>query len=974
MSQQLSRPWCLPILAALGLVGGIAVLAGCNAEAGPVTAASSEFRPAGDGEEAAPATSDAGDPGAPASDVQRLPRNIAAADDSTEPAAGSPPTATAPNGDVATLVAFIDKLAKQRPQGATEEEQLADFINMQNARLDAAKKVLTLNPDQKTKELVLGAAMEILTIYNRFGVPGAAAQRLSLAKILVKDKDPEIARLGRILIFDSNISQIARQPISDGKEIIAQVEELLAAEKDEVNERILQLAAQASDLLRQQGLKEDAVKILKMIADAARKDPNLAEQAEQVETHAKIVEADITGTLLVNVLTGEPDSEAKLVEGVKALLAAVKPGALVFKEVQEVAYRMEVTGHNDASTQILDELEAAFKDVSDEKLAEAVKITLANARTRLGLIGQPFVVEGLLIDGQPFDWSAYAGKVVLVDFWATWCTPCIEEMPNIRKNYESFKEAGFEVVGVNLDGDIAAVKEFLSFNELPWTSVTSQEVLDGKADPEPGAFGKLPMAEKNGVDGIPFLVLVGKDGKVDSLHVRGTRLKTRLTQLLGEPAAKPVEVPSDPTKPAAETPAEKPAEQPAEDKPAAEKPAAEKPAAEKPAAERPAENSGAFAPRAAATPLALLAAQAILAADEPATVKKDQPLPAEDTSINPYKAKPGLTTAQLIDYIERMFDKPKSIRVREGFTEAIVDACDRILGADPPAKEVELFVAVESKCEALHRKACTGNEACDKQLLEFVEKLKDDERPRIARQVDFFQRERKVLDAAEMPLDQVPALLKELQEYYDKEKLTARHLRMASSTVGLINRLEDGDQREEHFVTFGSAFAKASDKELARYGKKLAKKPGTVESDLVGKPLELAGTTAKGVDFVWDAYRGKVVIVDFWATWCGPCRREIPNVKAFYEKNVDRGFDVVGVSLDEDTEALAQYLEENQIPWDNLAGEGTQELASKYGIRGIPTMMLVDRDGKVVSVAHSLDALAPQAEKLLAAPAAAPAK
>jgi thiol-disulfide isomerase/thioredoxin len=193
--------------------------------------------------------------------------------------------------------------------------------------------------------------------------------------------------------------------------------------------------------------------------------------------------------------------------------------------------------------------------------------------------------------------------------------------------------------------------------------------------------------------------------------------------------------------------------------------------------------------------------------------------------------------------------------------------------------------------------------------------------------------------------------------------------------VALINRLTDGDAREKHFGEFGKTFATSSDKELARYGKKLAKKPAATESDLVGKPLELAGTTAKGADFVWDAYRGKVVLVDFWATWCGPCIREMPNVKAFYEKNVDRGFDIVGISLDKDQEALAQFLEENQIAWDNLAGDETQELATKYGVRGIPTLMLVDRDGKVVGVAHKLDALAPQIEKLLSAPAAAvPAK
>jgi len=123
---------------------------------------------------------------------------------------------------------------------------------------------------------------------------------------------------------------------------------------------------------------------------------------------------------------------------------------------------------------------------------------------------------------------------------------------------------------------------------------------------------------------------------------------------------------------------------------------------------------------------------------------------------------------------------------------------------------------------------------------------------------------------------------------------------------------------------------------------------------------------------VWDAFRGKVVLVDFWATWCGPCRREMPQVKALYERLHDQGFDVVGVSLDADQEALAAYLEENAIVWDTLAGDGTQELAEKYGVRGIPTMMLVDRDGKIVGVAHNVAALAPMVEKLLAAPVAVP--
>jgi hypothetical protein len=339
--------------------------------------------------------------------------------------------------------------------------------------------------------------------------------------------------------------------------------------------------------------------------------------------------------------------------------------------------------------------------------------------------------------------------------------------------------------------------------------VTSQEVLDGKAE-EPWT---LAFPAKNGVDGLPFLLLVGKDGKVDSINVNGTKLRRRLTQLLGEPAgAPPAEVPVDPTNPAV---------------PAAEKPKAEKPASEKPAegAKPAAEKSGAIGPRGAISPVTLLVAQALLAADD--APAKEPPPASEDPAINPYKAKPGLTTAQLITYIARMFDKPKSIRTREGFTEAVVDACDRILTADPPAKEVEYFVAVESKCEGPAPEGLHGQRGLRQAAHGVRRKAQSRERPAIARQVDFFQRERKVLDAAEMPLDQVPALLKELEEFFAKEKLTDRHLRMASSTVALINRLEDGDKREDYFTSFGGSFSKAGDKELARYGKKLAKKPAS---------------------------------------------------------------------------------------------------------------------------------------------------
>jgi peroxiredoxin len=108
--------------------------------------------------------------------------------------------------------------------------------------------------------------------------------------------------------------------------------------------------------------------------------------------------------------------------------------------------------------------------------------------------------------------------------------------------------------------------------------------------------------------------------------------------------------------------------------------------------------------------------------------------------------------------------------------------------------------------------------------------------------------------------------------------------------------------------------------------------------DLFGKPLSIAN------------YKGKVVLLDFWATWCGPCVGELPNVLKTYEKHHDQGFDIIGISLDQDEARLKSFIEQRKMPWQQyFDGKGWgNKLALKYGIISIPQTYLLDGTGTII--------------------------
>lgn len=296
-----------------------------------------------------------------------------------------------------------------------------------------------------------------------------------------------------------------------------------------------ELASRAADLAREFYTKYpgDARAV-----EARRKELQLTEVAVQLGkedkrarlreirlARSKSMELPEDERFRLRLLVVQDDGAAQQDSGMEAKLNALEAGA---RELMK-----EFPGRKEAGNLLVqialaalqnDDLARARRlgaEVEASKLPEESKKVLRQNLKRFDLVGKKFFFMGPSVDGPAIDLDNLKGKVVLIDFWASWCGPCMAELPQLKEVYAELNPKGFEIIGINMDDEKAKVKEVVAKFGLKWPQHFDAD------NPEGGWAAKL------GISSLPTMWLVDKQGILRELNARED-LAEKVKKLLAE--------------------------------------------------------------------------------------------------------------------------------------------------------------------------------------------------------------------------------------------------------------------------------------------------------------------------------------------------------------------------------------------------------------------------------------------------------